>query len=127
MAPGQWNSRGHFFGAAAEAMRRILVEQARRKGRQKRGGGLNRLDLDLAELPDSRQADDLLALNEALGRLEAEDPQAAELVKLRFFAGLSVTEAAEAVGISRSTAYEQWAYARAWLRCAMEGDEADAG
>src|SRR5688572_12697448 len=117
-----WNSRGHFFAAAAEAMRRILVEQARRKGRQKRGGGLFRIDLELADVADAPQTDDLLALNEALSRLEAQDPQAADLVKLRFFAGLSLTEAAEAVGISRSTAYEQWAYARAWLRCALNGD-----
>jgi RNA polymerase sigma factor (TIGR02999 family) len=117
-----WNSRGHFFAAAAEAMRRILVEQARRKGRQKRGSGLNRVGLELAEVPDAPQAGDLLSLDEALGRLEAQDPQVAQLVKLRFFAGLSVTEAAQALGISRSTAYEQWAYARAWLRCALEDD-----
>lgn len=122
-----WNSRGHFFAAAAEAMRRILVEQARRKGRQKRGGGLDRIDLDVADVADAPQTDDLLALNEALSRLEAQDAQAAQLVKLRFFAGLSVTEAADAMGMSRSMAYEQWAYARAWLRCALEGDGPDAG
>ncbi len=121
-----WNSRGHFFAAAAEAMRRILVEQARRKGRQKRGRGYQRIDLELADVADAPQ-EDLLALNEALSRLEAHDRQAAQLVKLRFFAGLSVTEAAETVGISRSSAYEQWAYARAWLRCALEGDGPDAG
>jgi RNA polymerase sigma factor (TIGR02999 family) len=118
----KWDSRGHFFAAAAEAMRRILVEQARRKGRHKRGGGLKRIDLDQVDLAIGVPADEILALDEALARLEAEDPLAARLVKLRFFAGLSLTQAAAAVGISRTSAYEQWAYARAWLRCAIEGD-----
>jgi RNA polymerase sigma factor (TIGR02999 family) len=117
-----WDSRGHFFAAAAEAMRRILVEQARRKGRHKRGHGLKRVDLDQLDLPTGVPEDDILAIDEALANLEAEDPLAARLVKLRFFAGLSLTQAAAAVGISRTTAYEQWAYARAWLRCAVEGD-----
>ena len=117
-----FGGQGHFFAAAAEAMRRILVEQARRKGRHKRGGGLKRIDLDEVDLATGVPADEILAVDEALARLEAEDPLAARLVKLRFFAGLSLTQAAAAVGISRTSAYEQWAYARAWLRCAVEGD-----
>ena len=114
--PQPWDGRHHFFAAAAEAMRRILVENARRKKRLKRGGDLQRLDFDQvaakAELADDR----LLAIDEALETLNREDPQAAQLVKLRFFAGLSVTDAAGVLGISRANAYEQWAYARAWLR-----------
>ena len=117
-----FGGQGHFFAAAAEAMRRILVEQARRKGRHKRGGGLKRIDLDEVDLATGVPADEILAVDEALARLEAEDPLAARLVKLRFFAGLSLTQAAAAVGISRTSAYEQWAYARAWLRCAVGGD-----
>ena len=121
-----FSSRGHFFAAAAEAMRRILVEQARRKGRLKRGGDRHRaqldpVSLDQLSLSESGTNDDVLAIHEALTRLEAEDARAAQLVKLRFFAGLSLTEAAEALGMSRTSAYEQWAYARAWLRCAVEG------
>jgi RNA polymerase sigma factor (TIGR02999 family) len=110
-----WNGRAHFFGAAAEAMRRILVEQARRKKAGKHGGGLVRVALpdDLAE-PDSRP-DDLIALDEALTRLEQHDPEAARLVKLRHFAGLSHGEAAEARGISRGAADRLWALGRAWL------------
>jgi RNA polymerase sigma factor (sigma-70 family) len=119
-----WNSRGHFFAAAAEAMRRIIVERVRSKRRQKRGGDLKRADFDQLDLlAAGSPADDLLAIDEALEKLDIEDPQAARLVKLRFFIGLSLTEAAEALGISRTTAYEQWAYARAWLRCVLEGDE----
>jgi RNA polymerase sigma factor (TIGR02999 family) len=119
----QWDTRGHFFAAAAEAMRRILVERARGKRRQRRGGDLQRVDFDqLDQLVVDTPADDLLAVNEALEKLEVEDSQAARLVKLRFFVGLSLTEAAEALGISRTAAYEQWAYARAWPRCAIEGD-----
>jgi RNA polymerase sigma factor (TIGR02999 family) len=115
-----WNSRGHFFAAAAEAMRRILVENARRKGRLKRGGDLRRVDLDAAPAagPDP---DELLRIDEALDRLAAEDPVAARLVTLRYFAGLSVEEAAEVVGIPRSTAYEHWAYAKAWVHRAVFG------
>ena len=116
----RWNSRGHFFAAAAETMRRILVENARRKGRMKHGGDAQRVELhdsDLATtLPDER----LLAIDEALDQLVEEDPQAAELVKLRFFAGFSITEAAEILGMSRSNAYAQWAYARAWLQSKVE-------
>lgn len=120
----QWGDRGFFFAAAAEAMRRILVENARRKKRLKRGGDRHRFDLDeVAET--SEQADDrLLAVHEALDRLDAEDPQAAQLVKLRFFAGMSITDAAEVLGISRASAYEQWSYARAWLRCEVEDGDA---
>jgi RNA polymerase sigma factor (TIGR02999 family) len=110
-----WDSRGHFFAAAAEAMRRILIENARRKRRQKRGGALRRVDLDPAQLSYSPAAEDLLDLDDALECLSAEDPQAAQFVKLRYFAGLSVEEAAEMVGLSRSAACEHWAYARAWL------------
>jgi RNA polymerase sigma factor (TIGR02999 family) len=110
-----WNSRGHFFAAAAEAMRRILIEQARRKQTEKHGGDRVRVDLpaDLAG-PDSR-ADDLLALDEALSRLEGHDADAARLVKLRYFVGLSHQEAAQALGISRGAADRLWALARAWL------------
>lgn len=110
-----WESRGHFFAAAAEAMRRILVENARRKKRLKRGGDLHRVDLQHAEALSEARSDDLLALDEALDQLAAEDPQKAELVKLRFFAGFAVEEAARALGISRATADRYWAYARAWL------------
>jgi RNA polymerase sigma factor (TIGR02999 family) len=110
-----WNNRGHFFAAAAEAMRRILVEQARRRQADKRGGGRPRVDLpeDLAA-PDAL-SDDLLALDEALDRLERHDPDAARLVKLRYFAGLSHQETAAALGISRGAADRLWALARAWL------------
>ena len=115
-----WDSRGHFFAAAAEAMRRILVENARRKGRKKHGGDLNRVELGESDLATTTSDEHLLAINEALDTLAAEDPQAAELVKLRFFAGFSMSEAAEIIGVSRTNAYEQWAYARAWLRCKVE-------
>ncbi len=110
-----WDSRGHFFAAAAEAMRRILIEDARRKHRLKRGGDRRRVDLDQVEALVSAPGDDLLALDEALDQFAAEDPKKAELVKLRFYAGLSVEEAASCLGISRATADRHWAYARAWL------------
>ena len=116
-----FDGRGHFFAAAAEAMRRILVEKSRHKGRIKRGGEWKRVDLDQVVLSADVSRGEILAVDEALTRLEAEDPLAAQLVKLRFFAGFSLTEAAAALGISRTSAYEQWAYARAWLRCAIEG------
>jgi RNA polymerase sigma factor (TIGR02999 family) len=115
-----WNGRGHFFGAAAEAMRRILVDQARRKQSQKRGGGRQRVALESVEPEHVPQDDELLAIDEALDRLAAEDPQAARLIQLRYFAGLSVEDAAEALGVSRSTAYEHWAYARVRLRCLLQ-------
>jgi RNA polymerase sigma factor (TIGR02999 family) len=111
----QWQNRGHFFAAAAEAMRRILVENARRKRRLKRGGDRRRVDLAQIEAPAEVPCDDLLAVNDALDRFAAEDPAKAELVKLRFFAGLSMEEAARCLGISRATAARHWAYARAWL------------
>jgi len=111
-----WDSRGHFFVAAAEAMRRILVENARRKKSVKRGGNCHRLDLDDTEPAAAQADDDLLALDEALRKLADADATKAKLVKLRYFAGLSLEQAAEVLGVSRSTAYENWAYARAWLR-----------
>jgi RNA polymerase sigma factor (TIGR02999 family) len=115
-----WDSRRHFFAAAAEAMRRILVENARRKGRHKRGGSFQRIELDQAQLTSVSPAEELLAIDEALESLAQADPQAAQLVKLRYFAGMSVEEAAEMVGLGRSTAYEHWAFARAWLRRHLE-------
>jgi RNA polymerase sigma factor (TIGR02999 family) len=117
-----WNSRGHFFAAAAEAMRRILVEQARRKQRDKRGGGRHRLPLDADLVADHSDAEELLAINDALDRLAEQDAQAAELVKLRYFSGLSIEEAARVIGIPRSTAYVQWSFARAALRVLLEPD-----
>ncbi len=122
-----WDSRGRFFAAAAEAMRRILVEHARRKGRQKRGGALRRVELDAAEIGYRSPAEDLLDLNDALDCLAVEDPQAAQFVKLRYFAGLSVEEAAESVGLSRSAAGEHWAYARAWLHRRLRAGRDPAG
>ena len=116
-----WNSRGHFFAAAAEAMRRILVEQARRKQSLKAGGGRRRVDLADVELAVGGPGFDLLALDDALQQLARKDPRKAELVKLRFFAGLTVGQAAQALGIAPSTADEDWAYARSWLRLAMGG------
>jgi RNA polymerase sigma factor (TIGR02999 family) len=111
-----WNSRGHFFGAAAEAMRRILVESARRKKARKSGGRLKRISVDENDLITPTDSERLLAVDDALDRLAAEAPDVAELVKLRVFAGLTVTEAANALGISRTTAFRRWTYARAWLR-----------
>jgi RNA polymerase sigma factor (TIGR02999 family) len=116
-----WKSRGHFFAAAAEAMRRILIENARRKGRLKRGGGARRVDLESADAMATASPDEVLIVNEAIDKLASEDARAAELVKLRYFAGLSTAEAAEMMGLSRSTAYEHWAYARAWLHREIQG------
>ncbi len=116
-----WNSRGHFFSAAAEAMRRILVESARHKARVKQGGDVQRLDIELGELLAPETSDDLLALDEALDRLAENDSQAAELVKLRYFAGLTIPQAAEALGISPRKADMLWSFARAWLRREIEG------
>jgi RNA polymerase sigma factor (TIGR02999 family) len=119
--PGQpWNGRGHFFGAAAEAMRRILIDQARRKLRPKHGGGRERIDFDEVALPaDDHRAADLLALDEALTAFAREEPAKAELVKLRYFAGLTLEEAAACLGISPATATRHWAVARAWLFAAL--------
>jgi RNA polymerase sigma factor (TIGR02999 family) len=119
----RWDSRGHFFAAAAEAMRRILVENARRKMRQKHGGAVDRIELRELDLATTVADDRLLAIDAALARLAEHDAAAAELVKLRFFAGFSITEAAEIVGVSRTKAYENWAYARAWLRCEVEAQD----
>jgi RNA polymerase sigma factor (TIGR02999 family) len=110
-----WNSRGHFYAAAAEAMRRILVESARRKARSKHGGGLARRALDEVDPAAPEASDDLLALDEALGQLATRDPIKAKLVELRSFAGLTLDEAARVLGISPSTADRHWAYARDWL------------
>jgi RNA polymerase sigma factor (TIGR02999 family) len=118
-----WNSRGHFFAAAAEAMRRVLVDSARRKHSLKRGGRQQRVSLEEAISLDKQPADDLLALDEALTRLAQEDPVKAELVKLRYFAGLSVEQTAEALGISRATADRYWAYAKVWLYHAVTGGD----
>ncbi|MHC4402004.1 MAG: ECF-type sigma factor [Planctomycetota bacterium] len=110
-----WNSRGHFFGAAAEAMRRILVDNARRKASSKRGGEHDRIGLsDLSEQADDDRLD-LLALNETLKKLEQQHPEKARVVKLRFFAGCNLEQTAEILGVSRATAQRTWAYARAWL------------
>jgi RNA polymerase sigma factor (TIGR02999 family) len=113
-APG-WAGRAHFFAAAAEAMRRILVEKARRKRRQKHGGGLPRVDIKLANIVSPMPDEDLLALDEAMTRLAAEDPIRARLVQLRFYTGLSNEDAAQVLGISGVTAKRYWRYARAWL------------
>jgi RNA polymerase sigma factor (TIGR02999 family) len=122
-----WNSRRHFFAAAAEAMRRILVERARRKKRRKHGNDLRPVELaeqdePVESSPEEQVAleEEILALNAALPRLAELDPAAAQVVQLHFFAGLSIEQAAEALGVSRATAYRQWTYARAWLRCALE-------
>jgi RNA polymerase sigma factor (TIGR02999 family) len=117
----EWNSRGHFFAAAAEAMRRILVERARHKRSLKMGGDRRREDLGDIELAAAGPKLDLSALNEALDKLEQQDPRAATLVKLRFFAGLTIEEAAQALGVSTGTAENDWAYARCRLRLELEG------
>jgi RNA polymerase sigma factor (TIGR02999 family) len=116
-----WNSRGHFFAAAAEAMRRILVDVARRKDALQHGGGRRREDLAAAEPTAPRPSEDLLALDEALRQLEARDPVKADLVKLRYFAGLTLEQAAETLNISLATANRYWAFARAWLHQQIDG------
>ena len=120
-----WNSRGHFFAAAAEAMRRILIDQARRKKNARAGGGLTRHSVEDAEIAVPEPEVDLLVLNEALERFEQIDRPAAELVKLRYYAGLTVPQAADVLGISSSTADRRWAYARAWLHTALKCDDAN--
>jgi RNA polymerase sigma factor (TIGR02999 family) len=114
-----WNSRGHFIGAAAEAMRRILVDNARRKQTEKHGGKRKRLDFTQAEPITQADPDQVLDLDEALTVLAGEDPDAAQVAKLRLFAGLSIEEAAQALSVSRAHAYRQWAYARAWLQARL--------
>jgi RNA polymerase sigma factor (TIGR02999 family) len=116
-----FSSRGHFFGAAAEAMRRILVENARRKNARKHGGDRGRAEFDLASLAAEERLDEIIAVDEALVGLAAADPQAAELVKLRYFVGLPVPEAANLLGVSTRTAERLWTYARSWLRRSIEG------
>jgi RNA polymerase sigma factor (TIGR02999 family) len=122
--PG-WNGRGHFFAAAAEAMRRILVDHARHKKSLKGGEGLDRVDLDRIEVAEEDRPDDLIALDEALSLLARDDPQTAELVKLRYFCGLSNKQAADALGISPRTADFRWAFARAWLFEKIKGGSTD--
>jgi RNA polymerase sigma factor (TIGR02999 family) len=117
----RWESRGHFFAAAAEAMRRILVESARRKECIKRGGTLARADIDERQIPEPEISEDVLALDQALTKLAGADKMAAELVQLRYFAGLSLAQAAKILGVSPRTAGRWWSYARAWLRQEIEG------
>lgn len=117
-----WQNRGHFFGAAAEAMRRILVDAARRRNAQKRGGEFERIDLDAIRIESPTNDDEVLAIHEVLDRLNDVDADAAQLVKLRFYAGMTMTEIAEVLGISVRTAQDIWAYARAWLRNAIATD-----
>jgi RNA polymerase sigma factor (TIGR02999 family) len=119
----RWNGRGHFFGAAAEAMRRILIDQARRKHCNRHGGALTREPFACLEIAVPEPSVNLLAVNEALERFESIDPPKAELVKLRYFVGLTISEAAEALGISTTTADRHWAYARAWLHTELKRSE----
>jgi RNA polymerase sigma factor (TIGR02999 family) len=130
----QWDGRGHFFAAAAEAMRRILVDSARRKKRGKHGGDRRQVDLDERNAPEPGSQgsgvsgplvrdEEIVALDSALTRLAKGDPAAAQVVQLHFFAGLPIEQVADTLGISRATAYRQWSYARAWLRCAMGAEE----
>ncbi|HEV3143575.1 MAG TPA: sigma-70 family RNA polymerase sigma factor [Gemmataceae bacterium] len=119
----EFANRRHFFAAAAEAMRRILVENARRKKRHKHGGDWQRIELTSEQPAAGGSPEELLALDDALSRLAAEDPQAAEIVQLHVFGGASIDEAAELLKLSRATAYRHWAYARAWLRCELAGGE----
>ena len=124
----QWFlGRGHFLAAAAEAMRRILIDAARRKLTEKHGGDRRRIDLDECEVAVPSRAADLVALDEALGRLAAEDPVKAKLVTLRYFGGLTIEEAADALGVSRATADRYWAYARTWLYCELRGTPENPG
>jgi RNA polymerase sigma factor (TIGR02999 family) len=120
--PQDWNGRGHFFAAAAEAMRRILVELARRRMALKRGGQAERQPLDAAEIAAPAPDDHLLAIHEALDEFSRTDPEAAKLVNLRFFGGMTMTEAADALGMSVRSAHDLWAYARSWLRRQMRPD-----
>jgi RNA polymerase sigma factor (TIGR02999 family) len=118
-----WDGRGHFFAAAAEAMRRILIESARRKQRVKHGGDLRRVDADLADLPTRMPPEELLALDEALEDLARQEPVKARLVTLRYFGGLTIEEAADVLGVSRVTAHRYWTYARAFLHQRVSGSD----
>jgi RNA polymerase sigma factor (TIGR02999 family) len=122
-----WNGRAHFFGAAAEAMRRILIDNARRKRALRHGGGQRRMDVQEIEIAAVVMDDDLLEVNEALERFAAQDKQKAELVKLRYFTGLTIDEAAEILGVSEPTAKRWWAYARAWLHKEIEDQKRSRG
>jgi len=119
-----WQNSRHFFAAAAEAMRRILIENARRKKRLKRGGDLRRVDQDEIVCASSEPPDRLLAINEAISQLALADPEAVEVVKLRIFVGFSIEEAADSLGISRASAYRHWTYAKAWLKLALQEEDA---
>jgi RNA polymerase sigma factor (TIGR02999 family) len=119
--PQRWDSRGHFFAAAAEAMRRILIDRAREKRAEKRGGCRKRLDVDAVDVAAQAAPDQLLAIDDALAKLAREDPAAARLVELRYFGGLTVDEAGKALGMSTATAYRHWKYARAWLHSELLG------
>lgn len=121
-----WSSRGHFFAAAAEAMRRILVDNARRKRAEKHGGGLRRVNLDQEDAVAMAAPDELLAIDEALELLDRHDAKAAQVVKLHCFGGLTIEQAAEALGLSRSSAYRIWTFARAWLHCHLAGGQQSA-
>jgi len=118
----QWDSRGHFFAAAAEAMRRILVDRAREKGREKRGGKVKKVNIDSIDIATTVTPDELLSIDEALAKLARDDPAVARLVELRYFAGLTVEEAGKALRISTATAYRYWNYARAWLHSELFGE-----
>jgi RNA polymerase sigma factor (TIGR02999 family) len=120
---GPWTSKAHFFSAAAETMRRILIDRARRKHNQRSGGQWQRVELEAVEIPAPSDGEELLALHEALEELDREDPPVAELVKLRFFLGLSHQQAAEVLGLNRSAADRQWVYARAWLYERIHGQD----
>jgi RNA polymerase sigma factor (TIGR02999 family) len=119
-----WNSRGHFFAAAAQAMRRILIENARRKRRAKHGGDRERVEIELADLPTRMSSDELIALDEAIEKLTQHDPVKAQLVTLRYFVGMTIEQAAELLDISRVTAHRYWTYARAWLHKEITGTDA---
>jgi RNA polymerase sigma factor (TIGR02999 family) len=121
--PQRWSGRGHFFAAAAEAMRRILVDNARKKRALQRGGDRRRVEIDLVEPTATRPSEDVLALHDALQKLEQKDHRKADLVKLRYFAGLTMEQAAEALGISLATAHRSWNYARAWLHQEIAGED----
>lgn len=120
-----WDSRRHFFSAAAEAMRRIIIDRARHKNRSKRGGGVARVALEDHQWVTTSTPEQLLAVDECLEKLAVEDPTAAEIVKLRYFAGMTVAEAAEALGMHRATAHRHWVYARAWIRAEIQGQDSE--